>query len=89
MRATREDVQDLLSNVDEFILERLLAVGASKEELHDAVLASVMEYEMGEPVEPPSNPKVAQLCTILEELLQDERTTTETEDYPFSHERQP
>lgn len=89
MRATREDVQDLLSNVDEPILERLLAVGATKEELHDAVLASVMEFEMGEPVEPPSNPKVAKLCTILEELLQDERSTAEPEDYPFRHERQP
>jgi ribosome-binding protein aMBF1 (putative translation factor) len=87
MRATREDVQRLLSDVDEFVLEQLLAVGASKEELHEAVITSVMEFEMGEAVEASPNPKVAELCAIIEDLLSDERTTAESEIYPFDHER--
>jgi hypothetical protein len=72
MQSTREDVEDIIGEVDAFILERILAVGASKAELQEAALVALVDYEMGEQVSPISNPRVVALCGIIEGLLEAE-----------------
>lgn len=91
MRASREDVEHVIGEVDEFMLESILAVGANKEELHEAALAAVMLYEMGEPVARPSNARVDALCTIIEELLsrEAEEEQREIDAYTSAESREP
>ncbi len=69
MRVTREDVDQIIGEVDEFILDKILAVGATRAELREAALAAVMDYEMGERTSPPSTFRVDALCLIIERLL--------------------
>lgn len=72
MRTTRKDVETVIGELDEFLLAKILAVGATRAELHEAALAAVMDFEMGEPVRQGSNPRVDALSAIIEELLKDE-----------------
>jgi hypothetical protein len=81
MKSTRKDVEHIMGEVDDVVLEKILAVGASKAELHEAALAALMEYEMGEEVAPSLNPRVGALSAIIEGLL-----NLEAEESDFSEE---
>jgi predicted DNA-binding protein len=72
MRSTREDVETIIGEIDDFYLAKILAVGASRAELHEAALAAVMDFEMGERVRSGSSARVDTLSAIIEELLADE-----------------
>lgn len=78
MRSTRKDVETIIGEIDDFYLAKILAVGASRAELHEAALAAVMDFEMGEQVRPGSSARVDKLSAIIEELLldEDEETTS-------------
>ena len=72
MRSTREDVETILGELDDILVAKILAVGASKTELHEAALAAVRDFELGEPVESGANPRVDALSAIIEEVLKDD-----------------
>jgi len=67
--ATANDVNRLLGDVDPLIVERILATGASLDEIDEAL--RVVEQERGfgeEESRIPSSPKVAEVRAVLEEL---------------------
>lgn len=67
--ATANDVNRLLGDVDPLIVERILATGASLDEIDEAL--RVVEQERGFGAEEsrlPSSPKVAEVRAVLEEL---------------------
>lgn len=80
MRTTPEDIENIIGDVDDFTQERILAVGASPEELKAATLTALLDYEMGEQVCPPANARVEKLCAIVEELLAQENARFAAED---------
>ena len=82
MRLIREDVEAILGELDDFLLAKILAVGASPAELREAALVAVRDYEMGESVRHGSSPRVNALSAIIEELLQDD---DEAGDYPDAY----
>lgn len=83
MKSTREDVEHILGEVDDFTLERIISVGATNAELHEAALAAIMDYEMGERISSPSSTRVDALCLIIEELLNCESSDAQiSEEYP-------
>jgi hypothetical protein len=65
--ATASDVNRLLGDVDPIILERILAVGASPDEIGEALRVVEEERGFGEEPHPPSTPRVAEVRAILHE----------------------
>lgn len=65
--ATATDVNRLLGEVDPLILERILATGATPDEIGEAL--RVVEHERGFGEEPylPSSPRVAEVAAVLNE----------------------
>lgn len=65
--ATATDVNRLLGEVDPLILERILATGATPDEIGEAL--RVVEHERGFCEEPhlPSSPRVAEVAAVLDE----------------------
>jgi len=69
MKSNRDDVIEIVGELDDLTLERILTVGASRAELCEAALGAVMAYEMGESQEASSNPRVDAVQIIIEDLL--------------------
>ncbi len=67
--ATAANVTELLGEIDALTMEKLLATGASKEEIAEAVNEIEDEDAFGEAHRPPSSPKVAEVRSILEETV--------------------
>jgi hypothetical protein len=66
--ASAEEVAELLGErAEESIVERIAAVGASVDEIHEAVDDLDFQLRFGEP-RPPSSPHVKDVRAILEEL---------------------
>jgi len=66
-KATATNVTELLGEIDPITMERLLATGASPDEIAEAVDEVQDEGGFGETHRPPSTPRVAQVRAILEE----------------------
>ena len=66
--ATAIDVTRLLGDVDPFVLERILATGATPDEIGEAVGVVEAERGFGEEPHPPSSPRVAEVRAILHEM---------------------
>jgi hypothetical protein len=65
--ATSANVTELLGEIDPITMERLLATGASADEIAEAVVEVEDEDAFGEAHRVPSTPRVAQVRAILEE----------------------
>jgi hypothetical protein len=69
MKSNRDDIIEIIGELDDLTLERILTVGATRAELCEAALGAVMAYEMGESPVPNSNARVDTLQMIIEDLL--------------------
>jgi len=58
----------MLGEVDPLIVERILATGASTEEIGEALLVAEDTHGFGELPHQPSSPRVAEVCAVLDEL---------------------
>lgn len=67
--ATEVDVNRLLGDVDPLIVERMLAIGASADEIDEALQEVQDEDGFGERFHEPSSPRVANVRALLEETL--------------------
>lgn len=65
--ATAANVTELLGEIDPITMDRLLATGASADEIAEAVDEVQDEDAFGEEPRQPSSPRVAQVRAILEE----------------------
>jgi hypothetical protein len=70
--ATAEEVTGLLGEVDPIVVDRILAIGASAEEVGEALAEIEDEDGYGELHHPPSSPRVAEVRAVLEELVLEE-----------------
>ena len=69
---TRDDVVDLLGEVDDLIVERIIATGATTAEIGAALDAHEDARRSGEARLFDDSPRVAAVRVILDELLDDE-----------------
>jgi hypothetical protein len=65
--ATANDVSRLLGDVDPLVLERILATGASPDEIAEALRVVEDERGFGEEPHEPSSPRVAEVRAMLHE----------------------
>ena len=76
--ATANDVSQLLGDIDPIVLERILAIGATSDEIAEALLVVEQERGFGEQRHVPSTPKVVEVravldeCAVLDEGVEDE-----------------
>jgi hypothetical protein len=78
--ASPEDVAELLGErADEAIVDRIASLGASIEEIIEAIDDVAYERRFGEATEPAS-PKIDEIRAILEELPPDEAVTTDLDE---------
>ncbi|HEY5949482.1 MAG TPA: hypothetical protein VIV40_28505 [Kofleriaceae bacterium] len=66
--ATATDVNRLLGDVDPLVLERILATGATPDEIGEALRVVEDERGFGEQPHEPSSPKVTEVRSLLQEL---------------------
>lgn len=66
--ATADDVLRMLGEVDPLIVERILATGASPDEIGEALREVEDEHGFGEDRHVPSSPRVAEVRAVLDEL---------------------
>jgi hypothetical protein len=66
--ATATDVNRLLGDVDPLVLERILAIGATPDEIGEALRVVEQERGFGEEPHEASSPKVAEVRAVLDEL---------------------
>jgi hypothetical protein len=66
--ATASDVTRLIGEVDSIALDRILSVGASADEIAEALLGVEEERGFGEEPHPPSTPRVAEVRALITEL---------------------
>ncbi|MBA3540530.1 MAG: hypothetical protein H0T79_13050 [Deltaproteobacteria bacterium] len=69
--ASREEVVELLGEVDDLIVERVLETGASVEEIAEALDTFQDEHQFGEQPHTPSSTRVVEVRSILSELPDD------------------
>ena len=67
--ATAADLIDLLGELDPIALDKLLATGATVDEVAEAATALEDEDAFGERHHEPSSPRAAEVRAILEELV--------------------
>ncbi len=67
---TMGDVRELLGDLDDLDVARIISTGASIEELREAAAEVEIEDEMGEPALPPSSGQVTRLRSLIEEILE-------------------
>ncbi len=67
---TMGDVRDLLGDLDDLDIARIISTGASIEELREAAIEVEVEDEMGEAALPPSSGRITQLRGLIEEILE-------------------
>jgi hypothetical protein len=77
--ATRAEIVELLGELEPLTLERLVATGASIDEVAEAVSAIEDEDAFGEIHHAPSTPREAEIRAILEELLFEDFEERESE----------
>ena len=70
--ATASDVGRLLGDVDPLMVERVLATGASPEEIGEALNEVEDEVGFGEEPHEPSSERVASVRAVLDEILDEE-----------------
>ncbi|MBS1118436.1 MAG: hypothetical protein H6Q90_664 [Deltaproteobacteria bacterium] len=70
--ATAEEVTGLLGEVDPNVLDRILAIGATFDEVGEALSAIEDEDGYGEIPHAASSPRVAEVRAVLEELVLEE-----------------
>jgi hypothetical protein len=74
VKLTARQVHEMIGEVDDLLVARILATGATEQELAEAVGETELEDEQGEAGPAPPSPRVARLRAILGELLsEDER----------------
>lgn len=66
--ATASDVNRLLGDVDPIVVERILAIGASADEIGEALLEVEEERGFGEEPRHPSSPAVIEVRAVLDEM---------------------
>ncbi len=66
--ATATDVNRLLGEVDPLVLERILATGATPDEIGEALRVVEDERGFGEEPHLPSSPRVAEVAAVLDEM---------------------
>jgi hypothetical protein len=66
--ASANDVSRLLGDVDPLAIERIIATGATSDEIVEAFRATQDEYGFGEESHEPSSPAVAEVRAVLDEL---------------------
>jgi hypothetical protein len=66
--ATATDVNRLLGDVDPLVLEKILELGASPDEIAEALLVVEDERGFGEEHHEPSTPRVAEVRTLLQQM---------------------
>lgn len=69
--ATRQDVEAVLGEIDDLAIERVLATGASIDEISEALAGLDSEQRLGEPYMP-SSPRVLEVRAVLDELSADD-----------------
>ena len=78
--ATAADVTRLLGDIDAIVLERILATGATPDEIGEALRVVEDERGFGEVPHEPSTPKVAEVRAVLHEMSVLEPEGPEDED---------
>ena len=77
--ASAAEIIDILGEVESLTLDKLLATGASADEVANAVSAIEDEDSFGEEHHAPSNTREAEVRAILEELVFDDLEERESE----------
>lgn len=67
-RATASDVNRLIGDADPLVIERILATGASVDELDEALREAEDERGFGEETRAASSPRVTEVRAVLMEL---------------------
>ncbi len=75
--ATTEQVRGLLGDLDPIAVERILATGASEDEIREAIAALDDLDAFGELSELPISPKVADVRELLVKYVLDDRDEIE------------
>lgn len=70
---TRDDVIGILGEVDDLLISSILATGATRAELVEAVAETEREANEGEPASAASSARVARLRDLLDRPLTEER----------------
>jgi hypothetical protein len=70
--ATAADLAALLGELDALVIERILATGATTDEVAEAMTSIMDEDDGAEGAHAPSSPRVAEVRAVLEELVLDE-----------------
>ncbi len=82
LSANKDEVRELLGEIDELIIERIVDTGASMDEIAEALGGLVDEYGFGEQSYLPSSPRVAEVRTLLDEIVfedeEDDASVNET-----------
>ena len=66
--ASSKDIHAMLGDLDPLVVERLVATGATIEEIDEALREIEDEHGFGEMVHVPSSPRVAEVRAVLDEL---------------------
>lgn len=70
----------MLGDVDPLVVERILATGASADEIDEALRAVEEERGFGEEPHEPSSPAVAEVRAVLQQMAVLDSDVTEEED---------
>lgn len=68
--ASASDVSRLLGDVDPLIVERIVSIGASPDEIDEALREAQDEVGFGEAPHAPSSPRVHEVRAVLDELFE-------------------
>jgi hypothetical protein len=71
--ATREDVQSILGDLDDLVIERVLATGATSEEIAEALASLDDAQRSGDQPHLPTSGTVVEVRAILQELAADDQ----------------
>jgi hypothetical protein len=67
--ANKDEVRELLGEVDDLIIERIVDTGASIDEIAEALGGLVDEYGFGEQSSMPSSTRVTEVRALLDEIV--------------------
>lgn len=70
-------VREMIGEVDDLVVARILQTGATEAELAEAMGETELEEQMGEAGPPPPTPRVAELRAILAEVLREDEQAQE------------
>jgi hypothetical protein len=69
---SREDVVRIVGDMDDLVVARIVATGATATELKEAVAEAEAALGLGEVAPEPSSPRVARVRAILRDVLEAE-----------------